>query len=242
MHACMQSCFSRVWLCTTLWTAVHQAPPSTGFSRQEYWSGLPFPSPRDHKRTPKTHQKCSFQLGYLNAYTYVSLGAFHNVSTPEVTPPHQHSPSLHEACARFQQYLSKALLPQHDAALVCHLCCEQHCHLGKLCINWTAKEPEKQSPHFCTVTDTPPEVTHLLRDAHKDPQLKSALRSRLRPALGGRAPPRPSWAQGAGRLLIESALEPNLDDLGTSYLKNLRDGGAWWAAVYGATQSRTRLK
>ena len=31
----------------TLWTAAHQAPPSTGFSRQEYWSGLPFPSPGD---------------------------------------------------------------------------------------------------------------------------------------------------------------------------------------------------
>ena len=29
----------------TLWTATHQAPLSTGFSRQEYWSGLPFPSP-----------------------------------------------------------------------------------------------------------------------------------------------------------------------------------------------------
>ena len=27
------------------WTAAHQAPPSMGFSRQEYWSGLPFPSP-----------------------------------------------------------------------------------------------------------------------------------------------------------------------------------------------------
>ena len=31
----------------TLWTVAHQAPPSTGFSRQEYWSGLPFPSPGD---------------------------------------------------------------------------------------------------------------------------------------------------------------------------------------------------
>ena len=29
----------------TSWTAAHQAPLSTGFSRQEYWSGLPFPSP-----------------------------------------------------------------------------------------------------------------------------------------------------------------------------------------------------
>ena len=39
--------FSRVWLFTTPWTAVPQAPLSMGFSRQEYWSGLPFPSPGD---------------------------------------------------------------------------------------------------------------------------------------------------------------------------------------------------
>ena len=31
----------------TPWTVVYQAPPSMGFSRQEYWSGLPFPSPGD---------------------------------------------------------------------------------------------------------------------------------------------------------------------------------------------------
>ena len=36
---------SRVWLLATLWTAAHQAPPSMGFSRQEYWSGVPWPSP-----------------------------------------------------------------------------------------------------------------------------------------------------------------------------------------------------
>ena len=36
--------FSRVQLCVTPWTVAHQAPLSTGFSRQEYWSGLPFPS------------------------------------------------------------------------------------------------------------------------------------------------------------------------------------------------------
>ena len=39
------SCFSRVRLCVTPETATHQAPPSLGFSRQEHWSGLPFPSP-----------------------------------------------------------------------------------------------------------------------------------------------------------------------------------------------------
>ena len=39
--------FSRVRLFATPWTVAHQAPPSLGFSRQEYWSGLPFPSPGD---------------------------------------------------------------------------------------------------------------------------------------------------------------------------------------------------
>ena len=38
---------SCVWLFATLWTVVHQASPSMGFSKQEYWSGLPFPSPED---------------------------------------------------------------------------------------------------------------------------------------------------------------------------------------------------
>ena len=36
---------SHVWLFVTPWTAAHQAPPSMGFSRQEYWSGVPLPSP-----------------------------------------------------------------------------------------------------------------------------------------------------------------------------------------------------
>ena len=37
--------FSRVQLCATPWTVAYQASPSMGFSRQEHWSGLPFPSP-----------------------------------------------------------------------------------------------------------------------------------------------------------------------------------------------------
>ena len=36
---------SRVQLSATPWTVAYQAPPSTGFSRQEYWNGLSFPSP-----------------------------------------------------------------------------------------------------------------------------------------------------------------------------------------------------
>ena len=38
---------SRVQLFATPWTVAYQAPPSMGFSRQECWSGLPFPSPGD---------------------------------------------------------------------------------------------------------------------------------------------------------------------------------------------------
>ena len=44
-HQLLLSHFSRVQLCATAQTAAHQAPLSLGFSRQEHWSGLPFPSP-----------------------------------------------------------------------------------------------------------------------------------------------------------------------------------------------------
>ena len=42
--------------CPTLatpWTAAYQAPPSMGFSRQKYWSGVPLPSPEDSRGMPK---------------------------------------------------------------------------------------------------------------------------------------------------------------------------------------------
>ena len=57
---CMLSCFSRVQLYATLWTAANQAPLSTGFSRQEYWSGLPFTSPEPCSipaQLPLTHSR-----------------------------------------------------------------------------------------------------------------------------------------------------------------------------------------
>ena len=45
--ACMLNHFSHVWIFMTPWTAAHQAPLFMGFSRQEYWSGLLCPPPRD---------------------------------------------------------------------------------------------------------------------------------------------------------------------------------------------------
>ena len=47
MHVCVLSCFSHVQLFVTQWTIACQTPLSMGFSRQEYWSGLPFPPPGD---------------------------------------------------------------------------------------------------------------------------------------------------------------------------------------------------
>ena len=45
MHAYMLNHFSHVRLFVTLWTVARQVPLFMGFSRQKYWSGLPFPSP-----------------------------------------------------------------------------------------------------------------------------------------------------------------------------------------------------
>ena len=49
--------FSHVRLHTTPQTAAHQAPPTVGFSRQEHWSGLPFPSPM-HESESEVAQPC----------------------------------------------------------------------------------------------------------------------------------------------------------------------------------------
>ena len=49
---------SRVWLLETPWTAAHQAPPSTGFSRQENWTGVLLPSPHMAARCVK---RCSWK-------------------------------------------------------------------------------------------------------------------------------------------------------------------------------------
>ena len=54
---------SRVGLFTTPWTAAYQAPPSMGFSRQEYWSGVPLPSPR-HSLRPWKNSIVLFLFNY----------------------------------------------------------------------------------------------------------------------------------------------------------------------------------
>ena len=55
---------SRVQLFATPWTVAYQASPSMGFSRQEYWSGLPFPSPEDLPN-PGTEHRSASQAHFL---------------------------------------------------------------------------------------------------------------------------------------------------------------------------------
>ena len=60
---------SHVRLLATPWTAAHQAPPSMGFSRQEYWSGVPLPSPYYSylsKNTNNHDASASVSLGFFS--------------------------------------------------------------------------------------------------------------------------------------------------------------------------------
>ena len=71
------SCFSCVRLCATPETAAHQAPPSLGFSRQEHWSGLPFPSPMHERKSESevTHSCPTLATPWTAAYqTPLSMG------------------------------------------------------------------------------------------------------------------------------------------------------------------------
>ena len=67
--------FSCVWLCATPWTAAYQAPPSMGFSRQEYWSGVPLPSPK----------YMAFWLNYACSLGFNSY-LWHGASAPSKSP------------------------------------------------------------------------------------------------------------------------------------------------------------
>ena len=60
---------SRVRLLETPWTAAYQAPLSMGFSRQEYWSGVPVPSPGRKARSPQMEKiGCKCQIFFHSLY------------------------------------------------------------------------------------------------------------------------------------------------------------------------------
>ena len=66
---------SRIWPSATPWTAAHKAPPSVGFSRQEYWSGVPLPSPEcectvNEIQTGKLDRSMSCVLLFFGGVTF----------------------------------------------------------------------------------------------------------------------------------------------------------------------------
>ena len=82
----MLSCFSCVQLFATPWTIAHQAPLSIGFSRQEYWSGLPFPSVQfsrsSHVQLSATPQTAAHQasLSTTKSWSLLKLMSIESVN------------------------------------------------------------------------------------------------------------------------------------------------------------------
>ena len=76
----------RVRLLATPWTAAHQAPPSVGFSRQEYWSGVPLPSPNIKTEQNKSYRQVRIHFNSLLPSTY-HQGFDSNLKGRMVFPP-----------------------------------------------------------------------------------------------------------------------------------------------------------
>ena len=102
--AMLLSHFSRVRLCATPWTAAHQAPPSMGFSRQEYWSGAPLPGTSTNLRHSGTHYLYNIltltsifwhSLAYSRTHTALILPTLTHIYIPLSLNPHEQSLELH---------------------------------------------------------------------------------------------------------------------------------------------------
>ena len=74
------TCFSCVCLCAILWTVAHQAPLSMEFSRQEYWSGLPIPSPAPLSYLVLNIVLC-LQFGTMHSEEFQKLFSFSLISS-----------------------------------------------------------------------------------------------------------------------------------------------------------------
>ena len=108
---CVLSCFNRVWLCATPWTASHQAPLSMGFSRQEYWNGLPFPSPEDLPNP-------GIQSG---SHIYLHQQAQFQWNEPSQCSPHPEVPTIIGVLDGVETSPSRAL-----PKILIHRVCEQN--------------------------------------------------------------------------------------------------------------------
>ena len=87
--------FSRVRLLATPWTAAYQAPPSMGFSRQEYWSGVPLSSPPHLSHFGSVAQSCPTLCDPMNRSMPASLSITNSQSSPRLTSIESVMPSSH---------------------------------------------------------------------------------------------------------------------------------------------------
>ena len=85
---------SHVQLFSTPWTAAHQAPLSMGFSRQEHWSGLPFPSPMQESES-EVAQSCTTLCDPMNHSTPGLLFITNSQSPPKPMSIKSMMPSNH---------------------------------------------------------------------------------------------------------------------------------------------------
>ena len=139
--------------CPTLatpWTAAHQAPPSTGFSRQEYWSGVPLPSPLTMLTVYLFFQKIFIKKTVIDSSSEKAMAPHSSILAWKI--PWMEEPGGLQSMGSLESDTTERL----------------HFHFSLSCIG-----------------------------------------------------------------------EGNGNPLQCSCLENPRDGGAWWAAVYGVTQSRT---
>ena len=109
---------SRVWLLVTPWTAAYQAPLSMGFSRQEYWSGLPLPSPKDDYVAIKMQWHWSFPGGSVVKNLPANAGDTGSIPSPGRSHMPQsnwaHVPQLLSLCSRAHA-LQQEKPPQWEA-------------------------------------------------------------------------------------------------------------------------------
>ena len=104
MRACLLRRFSQVWLFATPWILDHQAPLSMGFSRQEYWSGLPFASPECLPNTGIEPESPALQVNFFfffflllshpgsHSFNHESESESHSVVSNSLWPHGLHSP------------------------------------------------------------------------------------------------------------------------------------------------------
>ena len=111
---------SRIRLVATPWTVAHQAPPSMGFSSQEYWSGLPLPS----LGQILLHKDYIILPSQLHCMKVPSVQFSHSVMSDSVTPwtaAHQASLSITSSWSLLKLMSIKSVMPSNRLILCCPL-------------------------------------------------------------------------------------------------------------------------